>query len=107
MPQITNPVQQTIDTEVDYIFGLEKRLERDFNRSEQKYVEPVEELIKIDSTSDCFGTIFRVWRGKSVLGIFYQAASGNGWIAEAFQPKQHPQWCASDEQALELIKSAW
>lgn len=101
-----SPQQQTID-EVDYIFRLEKKLERDFNRSEQKYVEPAEEVIEIDSNSDCFGTIFRVWRGKSKLGIFYQAASGNGWIAEAFRPKQHPQWCASDEQALKLIKSAW
>lgn len=107
MPQIGNCPQQTIDTEVDYIFRLEAKLQNDFNRSEQKYVEPVEELIEIDSTSDCFGTIFRVWRGKSKLGIFYQTVSGNGWIAEAFQPKQHPQWCASDKQALELIKSAW
>jgi hypothetical protein len=106
MPQTTDLWQQTIDEEVEYILQLEAKLESDFNRSQQEYVEPEESSIEIDSVSDCFGTIFRVWQDQSVIGIFYQVVSGNGWIAESFRSNQKPQWCASDKEAQKLILSA-
>lgn len=102
MPQITDLQQQAPDPDVEYILNLEAKLEIDFNRSQQEYAE---QELEVDSISDCFGTIFRVWRGKSVIGTFYQTVSGNGWIAEAFSPNHRPQWCATSEQAQNLIRS--
>jgi hypothetical protein len=106
MPQTTDLWQHTIDAEVEYILQLEAKLELDFSRCQQEYLEPEQDSFEIDSVSDCFGTIFRVWRGQSVLGIFYQTVSGNGWIAEAFRAVK-PKWFESDEEAQEFIKSGW
>lgn len=106
MPYIQDSRQQEIDTEVEYILQLESKLERDFTRSqlEEEFTQPKD--IEVDSVSDCFGTIFRVWRGQSVIGIFYQAVSGNGWIAEPFCTNRRPEWCPSSEFAQKLIELA-
>jgi hypothetical protein len=106
MAQTSDSIQHTIDAEVEYILQLEAKLELDFSRSQQEYLEPEQDSLEIDSVSDCFGTIFRVWQGQSVIGIFYQVVSGNGWIAESFRSNQKPQWCASDKEAQKLIQSA-
>lgn len=106
MPYIQDSRQQEIDTEVEYILQLESKLERDFTRSQLQEEFTQSQDIEVDSICDCFGTIFRVWRSQSVIGIFYQAVSGNGWIAESFQLNRRPQWCASDEEAQNLIRLA-
>ena len=62
-------------------FELER--EAIFDRSQQPVVETDYEIDSSDK--DCFGTLYRVWKGSSLLGTFYRR--GKSWCADPFYSK--------------------
>ncbi|MBU7587017.1 MAG: hypothetical protein KAF91_29900 [Nostoc sp. TH1S01] len=71
--------------------------------------EQSEELAEyeIDSVSDVFGDLYRVWggtKGINLLGTFYQTIDGN-WVVQPCHTTQCSNW-ATDTQAINAILSA-
>ncbi|MDJ0634923.1 MAG: hypothetical protein QNJ34_17165 [Xenococcaceae cyanobacterium MO_188.B29] len=58
-------------------FELER--ERIFNRTEKAYVE---QDYEVDSNRDWCGSIYRVWKGRFLLGTFHQKSKK--WEADPF-----------------------
>ncbi|VEP15806.1 hypothetical protein H1P_3720005 [Hyella patelloides LEGE 07179] len=82
--------QQLEQQEFDAI-SYELKHEKDFQALQHPYVEPNYE---IDSSPDEFGSLYRVWSGRILLGTFY---------------RKHKQWVSSpyyqNRQYLRLDKS--
>jgi len=62
---------EACDAEVEYAMEIERKLEA----YEQKQEE---ELIEVDSASG----VYRVWKGMSLIGIFYRCLKTGLWVAE-------------------------
>ncbi len=57
--------------------AFETERERIFQQSQRRYSE-----FEIDSISEPFGTIYRVWNGRNLIGTFRQ--NKQKWLAEPF-----------------------
>ncbi|MBD2165897.1 hypothetical protein H6G04_15980 [Calothrix membranacea FACHB-236] len=51
----------------------------------EEYIDQLTDLvapeIEIDSVSEVFGELYRVWNGSQLLGTFYQSLEGK-WVAQ-------------------------
>ncbi|MHC5734919.1 hypothetical protein [Nostoc sp.] len=64
-------------------------------------IDPPAPEIEIDSVTDDFGELYRVWNGSQLLGTFYQNLEGK-WIAQPCNRDERP-CCETSLQAQLLI----
>lgn len=78
----------------------------ELNTHIQQQVNEVAPEIEIDSESDCFGLIYRVWFGMKHLGNFYHSPAGETWVSIPFcnRNKKHHN---NPEDAQQAIINAW
>jgi len=62
--------------------------------------DPVVPEIEIDSVSEVFGELYRVWNGSQLLGTFYQNLEGK-WIAQPCNSDDRP--CCDTPLAAQII----
>ncbi|MDZ8052205.1 MAG: hypothetical protein RMX68_030340 [Aulosira sp. ZfuVER01] len=71
----------------------------------EKYIDqltaPVALEIEIDSVSEVFGELYRVWNGSQLLGTFYQNLEGK-WVAQPCNSEDR-QFCDSAFAAQVII----
>jgi hypothetical protein len=76
----------------------------------EEYIEQKEVIsgeIQIDAEEDCFGTLFRVWKGYRFLGSYYQALDDT-WVARVAKPDgDRLQILNNSEQAYLYIIASW
>jgi len=53
----------------------------EFDEYIDQLADPVAPEIEIDSVSEVFGELYRVWNGSQLLGTFYQNLEGT-WVAQ-------------------------
>lgn len=66
-----------------------------------KNYDPAPPEIEIDSVTDDFGELYRVWNSHHLLGTFYQNLEGK-WIAQPFNSDERPR-CETPELAQFFI----
>lgn len=61
----------------------------EFEEYIDRLTEPTPPEIEIDSVTDDFGELYRVWNGSQLLGTFYENLEGK-WIAQPCNSDQRP-----------------
>ncbi|HEY9692431.1 MAG TPA: hypothetical protein V6D15_09510 [Oculatellaceae cyanobacterium] len=99
--QATEATASSADSDITYVLELEAKLETDFQAREAIFSE-----IEIDSTSNSFGIVYRVWQNMRILGTFYRSPSDGKWIAEPFCSRDRRRYKTADSAQKAIIK-AW
>lgn len=85
---------QIFNDDVSYCMALEAKLQTDASRKEN---------IEVDS---CGNGIYRVWKGKLIIGLIKRCPRTQFWIAEPaglYNPRRYP----SSELAVSAVIRAW
>ncbi|HEY9800467.1 MAG TPA: hypothetical protein V6D25_08925 [Leptolyngbyaceae cyanobacterium] len=61
----------------------------EFEEYIDRITEPAPPEIEIDSVTDDFGELYRVWNGSQLLGTFYENLEGK-WIAQPCNSDKRP-----------------
>ncbi|BAY35699.1 hypothetical protein NIES2111_00150 [Nostoc sp. NIES-2111] len=61
----------------------------EFEEYIDQLADPVAPEIEIDSVSEVFGELYRVWNGYQLLGTFYQNLEGK-WVAQPCNSDDRP-----------------
>ncbi|ABA21814.1 hypothetical protein Ava_2194 [Trichormus variabilis ATCC 29413] len=72
----------------------------DFEEYITQLADPVAPEIEIDSVSEVFGELYRVWNGSQLLGTFYQNLEGK-WIAQPCNSDDRP--CCDTAFAAQIM----
>ncbi|MBD2168674.1 hypothetical protein H6G04_30300 [Calothrix membranacea FACHB-236] len=73
----------------------------EFEEYIDQLTDPAPPEIEIDSVTDDFGELYRVWNGWQLLGTFYQNLEGK-WIVQPCNSDERP-FCDTPLQAQLLI----
>ncbi|WP_414577244.1 hypothetical protein [Anabaena sp. CCY 9402-a] len=72
----------------------------EFDEYVDQLTDPAPPEIEIDSVTDDFGELYRVWNGWQLLGTFYQNLEGK-WIVQPCNSDDRP--CCDTSWQAELI----
>jgi len=84
---------EAVDAEVEYLMEIERKLEA----YEQKQEE---ELIEVDSASG----VYRVWKGMSLIGIFYRCLKTGLWVAEPRYVGKKRRYKTADQATNAIVR---
>jgi hypothetical protein len=60
--------------------------------------------VEVDSASDVFGIIYRVWQGMSLLGTFYRSPVDEKWVAQS--DDEQGRYDTPDEAQNAVVKAS-
>ncbi|MBH8575107.1 hypothetical protein I8752_19225 [Nostocaceae cyanobacterium CENA369] len=83
------------------VFDDQTLTKSEFEEYVDQLTDPAPPEIEIDSVTDDFGELYRVWHGWQLLGTFYQNLEGK-WIAQPCNSDDRP-CCDTSSQAQLII----
>ncbi|BAT53459.1 hypothetical protein NOS3756_24190 [Nostoc sp. NIES-3756] len=82
------------------VFDDQTLTQSEFEAYIDQLTDPAPPEIEIDSVTDDFGELYRVWNGSQLLGTFYQNLE-NKWIAQPCNRDERP--CCDTALQAQLI----
>jgi hypothetical protein len=99
--------QTTIDVQAIAQIELEQYLEKQaFIIAPTCKIKAAISKTEIDSVSDVFGALYRVWNGTRLLGTFYENLQGK-WIAQPCNRENFRPVLNTPAQAQLVIVASW
>jgi hypothetical protein len=83
-------------------FDDQTLMQSEFEEYVDQLADPAPPEIEIDSVTDDFGELYRVWNGSQLLGTFYQNLEGK-WIAQPCNRDERPCFETSLQAQLLII----
>lgn len=99
--RLLNPINEVTQIIVQEEFDNQASAQSEEEGYIDQLADSVAPKIEIDSVSEVFGELYRVWNGSQLLGTFYQNLEGK-WVAQPCNSDDR-QRCDTHEAAQIII----